>query len=211
MKLTRFVLVSALALVPALAQAQDKDAKGNARQLPRPHASPGVRSAQERMTDARLIALVHRVNQEEVEAGILAQRKGTATAVKEYGRKLVADHTRADQELLAAAKKVGLAPNDSELSAHDKEMMRVDKNTMEQLQKMSGADFDKAFAQEMSRDHEHMISMLRDGKSDLSAPMRELVDQTVPMLEEHKDLADKAAKASERRSEARRAQPIQRR
>ena len=210
MKLTGFALLLALAAVPA-AKAEEKDAKGNAKQEPRPHAIPGVRSAEEKWSDGRLVALLHRVNQEEIAAGMLGQRKGISSQVKELGRRLVADHTRADQELVVAAKKVGLVPNDSEISAHDKEMLRIDKNKMEELGRLSGTEFDKAFGQEMGRAHEHMISMLRDAKKQVSAPLRELVDNTIPVLEQHKDLAGKAAKGSERGGEARRAQPIKRR
>jgi putative membrane protein len=177
-------LLFALALCPALAHADDK------------------------WTDARLVTLVHHVNQEEIAAGKLAQEKGSSQQIKDYGRKLVSDHTRLDQDVLAAATKAGIRPNDSELSTQDKEMMRVDKRKMEQIRRLSGSEFDKAFAQEMSRDHDHMISMLRDAKKQVSAPMRELIDSTIPVLQEHKDLADKAAKSDG--SRARTPKPLKR-
>jgi predicted outer membrane protein len=94
---------------------------------------------------------------------------------------------------MAAAKKAGVSPNDSALTAADKEMIRVDRNRMEQLGRMKGREFDEAFAQELSRDHDHMAAMLRENRKQVSAPIRELVEDTIPVLEEHKELADEAA------------------
>jgi putative membrane protein len=182
-------LLFALALCPALARADDKSPTAQ------PRAKAGTDTNDEKWTDARLVTLLHHVNQEEVAAGKLAQEKGSSQEIKDYGRKLVSDHTRMDQDVLAAATKAGIRPNDSELSAHDKEAMKVDKKKMEQIRRLSGSELDKAFAQEMSRDHDHMISMLRDAKKQVSAPMRELIDSTIPVLQEHKDLADKAGKS----------------
>jgi putative membrane protein len=212
-------LAFALALAPALARADDK---GMTKPKPteaeaRPDAAPGMKMpgteappAEQQMTDARLITLLHRVNQEEIAAGKLAQKKGSSAEVKDYGKKLIADHTRSNQEVMATAKKAGITPNDSELTAHDQEMMRVDKKKMDELKRLSGTEFDRAFTQELSRDHDHMISMLRDSKKQLSAPVRELVDNTIPVMEQHKDLADKAAKSADRGVRGRTPQPVKR-
>jgi putative membrane protein len=204
MKLITGSLLFALALCPALARAEDKGSK------PKAQAEAGAGMNDDKWTDGRLVTLLHHVNQDEIAAGKLAQEKGNIPEIKDYGRKLVTDHTRADKDLLAAASKAGLKPNDSELAAHDKEMMSVDKKKMDQIRRLSGSEFDKAFAEEMSRDHEHMISMLRDAKKQVSAPMRELVDSTIPMLQEHKDLADKASKSVDRSSQARTPKPLKR-
>ncbi|SRR6266566_9249382 len=185
-------LAFALALVPALsfaAQKQAEDAK---------------------MTDERLVTILHDTNKEEIAAGRLAQQKGNSAEIKSYGEKLVTDHTKADEQVMAAASKAGVKPNPSSLSAHDKEMMRTEKRKLDQMKRLSGSEFDKAFAQEMSRDHDQMISMLRDAKNHVSAPMKELVDNTIPVLEEHKDLADKAEKSADRGTRGRKPQPVKR-
>ena len=178
MKLTARIVVFAFALTP-LAHARETASR--------------AQTPDEKMTDERMVTLLHRVNQDEIAAGCLAQRKGTSTDIRNYGMRLLADHTRSDQDLMAAAKKAGVSPNDSALTADDKEMVRVDRKRMEQLKRMSGREFDEAFAQELSRDHDHMVAMLRESRKQVSAPIRELVENTIPVLEEHKDLADKAA------------------
>jgi putative membrane protein len=205
------LLIFALALAPALALAEEKGttnttSKDTARNDANPMNTPdtgkrgqSANPADEKMTDARLVSVLHHVNQDEIAAGNLAQQKGQTGDIKNYGKKLVADHTRLENELMTAAKKAGISPSDSALTAHDKETMQVDKNKMDQLKRMSGAEFDKTFAQVLSKDHEHVVSMLKDHKNDLrSADLKALVDSTIPVLEQHKDMADKAAKGAER-------------
>ena len=212
MKLIARGMAFALAVGPALAHAEGKStttttttettSKDAARTDANPMNTPdtanqGKKSAasDEKMTDARLIALLHHVNQDEIAAGKLAQQKGQSADIKSYGKQLVEDHTKSDADVKSTAKKAGISPSDSALTAHDWEMMRTDKNKMDQLKKMSGAEFDKTFAQVLAKDHDHMISMLRDHKDDLQSPeLKRLVDNTIPVLEQHKDMAEKAGR-----------------
>jgi putative membrane protein len=207
MKLIARGMAFALALAPTLAHAEDKSttkttskdaARTDANPMNTPDTdNPGKKAAttDEKMTDARLVALLHHVNQDEIAAGKLAQKKGQSADIKNYGRQLVEDHTKSDSDVKAAAKKAGISPSDSALTAHDREMMRTDKSKMDQLKKMSGAEFDKTFAQVLAKDHDHMVSMLRDHKDDLKSPeLKQLVDNTIPVLEQHKDMAEKAGR-----------------
>ena len=199
----------ALAVAPALAHAEDKSttkttskdaARTDANPMNTPDTDkPGKKSAaaDEKMTDARLVTLLHHVNQDEIAAGKLAQQNGQSADIQKYGKQLVEDHTKSDADVKAAATKAGISPSESALTAHDREMMRVDKNKMDQLKKMSGAEFDKTFAQVLAKDHDHMVSMLRDHKDDLKSPeLKQLVDNTIPVLEQHKDMAEKAGRST---------------
>ncbi|TMB08550.1 MAG: DUF4142 domain-containing protein [Deltaproteobacteria bacterium] len=89
-----------------------------------PGLAYAAKASDEKMTDARLVALLHHVNQDEIAAGKLAQQKGQSVDIKAYGKRLVTDHSSSDQEVMAAAKKAGISPSDSALTANDKEMMR---------------------------------------------------------------------------------------
>lgn len=202
----------ALMLAPVLAHAEEKsttkatskDAErtaGNPMNTPDTDKTRGASSSQEKMTDARLIALLQHVNKDEIDAGNLAQKQGKSAEIKNFGKKLVADHTRSHNEVAAAAKKAGIPQDETALTPHDRQMMKIDKNKMDELKKMSGADFDKAFATEMGNDHKGVISMLKDGKGDLkSDELRKLVDDTIPVLERHKDMAEDAASKANRAS-----------
>jgi putative membrane protein len=205
----------ALLLVPAFARAEEKsttqttskDAQrtgGNPMNTPDTDRSGSAKSGQEKMTDARLITLLQKVNQDEIEAGKLAEKNGQSTEIKNFGKKLVADHTKSQKDVTAAAKKAGISPSDSALSTHDREMMKIDKNKMDQLKSMSGTDFDKGFATLMSNDHQHMVSLLKDAKSDLkSEDLKTLVDNTIPVLQQHKDMAEDAASKANRSNQGR--------
>jgi hypothetical protein len=51
----------------------------------------------------------------------------------------------------------------------------------------------------MANDHKHMISLLEDGKGDLrSDDLKTLVDNTLPVLEQHKDMAEDASSKLQR-------------
>lgn len=202
----------ALMLAPVLAHAEEKSTtQATSRDTERNAANPmntpdtnkpaSAKSGDEKMTDARLVTLLQKINKDEIDAGKLAQKNGKSAGIKNFGARLVADHTRSQKDVSAAAKKAGVPVSDGALTSHDREMMKIDKNKMDELKKMSGADFDKAFATVMSKDHEHVISMLKDGKGDLkSDELKTLVDNTIPVLEQHKDMADDAASKVERAS-----------
>lgn len=82
----------------------------------------------------------------EVEVGKLAASKAQNPEVKSFGQKMVADHGKiADDLKSVAAKKKATLP--TEISAEQREM--IDK-----LSKLSGADFDKEYVEMMVEDHE---------------------------------------------------------
>src|SRR5258707_15201082 len=77
----------------------------------------------------------------EVELGKLAADKGSSGAIKQFGQRMVADHSKANDQLkqLASEKKVELPQEPS--AKH--------KATMARLEKLSGQAFDNAYVAEM--------------------------------------------------------------
>jgi putative membrane protein len=115
----------------------------------------------------------------EVEMGKLAQQQATDPQVKAFGKKLVADHSKANEELTSIASAKGLdvpkAPG----------MMQ--KATMEKFQHDKGKDFDKHFAQHMVKDHEEAISLFEKAANDpgMDPDLRAFAKKTLPTLREH--------------------------
>jgi len=105
--------------------------------------------------DIGILAHVHHVNQMEIELGTVAQRAGTAP-VKRYGETLVRDHTTADKELLALAKKHGLAkiPADATRTDADREQMKQMMADAAAMKKLKGVDFDRAYLKMMVEGHD---------------------------------------------------------
>jgi putative membrane protein len=61
----------------------------------------------------------------EVELGKLAEQKGSSAEVKQFGRRMVTDHTRANQELAAAAQEAGITPPSAMLPKHRQTVDRL--------------------------------------------------------------------------------------
>jgi putative membrane protein len=132
---------------------------------------------------ATVLGQLHRSNQMEIAAGKLAEKKGDAKEVKSFGKTLVKDHTAADKKVTALAKRQKIDLGPSMPPAEDK---------LAKLRDQQGAEFDKAFAAEMLDDHKKdvaEVSAARDSTKDLK--LKALLQETVPVLESHRDAAEK--------------------
>jgi putative membrane protein len=131
----------------------------------------------------------------EVELGKLAAEKGSSEAVKQFGQKMVDDHSKANDQLKQLASKEGITIPDTLDSKHQS---RVDK-----LAKLSGPKFDKAYVKDAVKDHEKDVSEFKNEAQYGSDPnVKQFASNTLPVLQEHltaaKDLnkTEKAQKQS---------------
>ena len=114
----------------------------------------------------------------EVALGKLAQGKATNAKVKEFADMMVADHTKANDELMALAKTKNITLPDS-VSADEKK-------AMDDLSKKSGKDFDKAYVDLMVDDHKKDVKEFEDATKDLKdADIRAFATKTLPTLRTH--------------------------
>lgn len=114
----------------------------------------------------------------EVELGKLAADKATKPEVKQFGQRMVDDHGKANDELksLAQSKQITLP------SAIDGKH----KATIDRLSKLSGEAFDRAYVQEMLKDHQKDVAAFRsESKSGRDAEVKAWAAKTLPTLEEH--------------------------
>ena len=89
----------------------------------------------------------------EVELGKLAQQKASSDQVKQFGSRMVEDHTKANDELKQVASQKGVTlPTD--LDAKHKSMVA-------KLDKLSGQQFDRAYMDGMVKDHKEDVSDFR--------------------------------------------------
>ena len=98
--------------------------------------------------DRKFMEDAARGGMKEVHMGHLGMEKGTSQGVKTFSQRLINDHTKANNELMALAKQKGvtLPPDDPNVAS-----------TMP-VAKKSGADFDKAFAKDQVEDHQKDIA-----------------------------------------------------
>jgi putative membrane protein len=114
----------------------------------------------------------------EVQLGELAKEKGSSDAVKQFGQRMVDDHSKANDQLkqLAANKGVDLP---SSLDAKDEA-------TRTRLSKLSGDAFDRAYMKDMVADHTKDVSEFRrESQSAKDPDVKNFASQTLPTLEDH--------------------------
>jgi len=124
----------------------------------------------------------------EVELGKLAQQNAQSDDVKQFGSRMVQDHTNANQQLMPilSAKDVTVPQQPAE----------KDRKTYDRLSKMRGAEFDRAYMRDMVQDHEKDVKKFRQeaqhgGDPDLKA----FAQQTLPVLEQHLKMAQDTSKS----------------
>jgi len=124
MKSSSIIFASALALAAGAALAQ------------------GSPSADAGPTDAQIAHIVVTANQVDINAGKLAESKGSDKEVKGFGKQMVTDHTGVNKEATALVKKLKVKPEDNPTS---KSLMSGGEDNLKKLKALKGKDFDKAY------------------------------------------------------------------
>ena len=169
------------------------------------------------MNDEQVLRHLHHANMEEIKAGQMAESKGSSQGVKDYARTLVQDHQQADKQVLAMAQKMNVdmkkdmdmsnmdhsKMDHSQMSGMDHDKMKMHQAKMDEMQKMSGKDFDKAFLTMMVNGHDHVIDMVKNAQSNAKGDMKNMLDQMLPTLERHKEMAQDLMKKSGNTASAR--------
>jgi len=172
-----------VAASPAEAQLIAKKAKAKpavTRAAPSPEASS-------KKTTAAILAQIHQANLKEIAISKMAQGKASTSEVRAYADQLVQDHTNADQMVVAMAQKTGARLHDSAAGRHEGAHGKL---VDQKLSSASGAGFDRLFLQQTSSDQERLIRSLQQEREDASDDdIEALIDKIVPILEQHRDLA----------------------
>src|SRR5690242_10004580 len=118
----------------------------------------------------------------EVKLGQLAEERGSNPAVKNFGRRMVQDHSKANNELKEATSKENI-----ELPS---ELDKSDQATYDRLSKLSGDAFDRAYARDMVKGHSKDVSEFqKEAKNGRDESIKNFAAQTLPTLQNHLDQA----------------------
>ena len=124
----------------------------------------------------------------EVMLGKIAETNASNELVKAFGKMMVEDHTKANDELKSWAMKVGYA---LPTSLNPDQQKKVD-----DLKMKKGMDFDKAYSDLMVSDHKADIAEFKkESSSGTEASLKSWASSTVPTLEHHLIKAEEAMKA----------------
>jgi len=124
----------------------------------------------------------------EVRMGQTAKDHASNADVKNYGEMLVKDHTKANEKLsqIASEKGVNLA----------KEVEPKHTDMIKDMEKKSGADFDRAFIEDAVKDHRKDIAKFEKASRDLNdSELRAFATETLPTLRNHLAEAERIAKS----------------
>jgi putative membrane protein len=114
----------------------------------------------------------------EVKLGQLAQEKGSNSTVKEFGKRMENDHSKAGDQLKNVASKNNIAVPE--------EIDKKDQATYDHLSKLSGAEFDRVYAQHMVTDHEKDIEEFKkEASTGKNANVKGFASKTLPTLQDH--------------------------
>jgi len=121
----------------------------------------------------------------EVELGRTATEKASNQKVKDFGQRMVTDHSKANEELKALAQKKGVTLPDSP-DAKSKAMAT-------KMSAMSGAAFDRAYMKDMVSDHEKDVAEFQKEANNGADPdVKNWAATTLPTLQEHLKMAKDA-------------------
>lgn len=190
----RKTLLAGLAFVTGMAFAQAPGSMGQpTRPMPgiNPVNQPGMPNDTSQMKvkadDKKFLQDAAMGGMAEVAMGKLAADKGSSDAVKQYGQKMVDDHTKANDELKQVASAQSITIPDALDSRHQS---RIDK-----LSKLSGAAFDKAYAKAQVKDHEEDVRAFQDeAHNGNNAAVKDFANKALPTLQEHLTMAKDLSK-----------------
>ena len=118
----------------------------------------------------------------EVELGRMAGEKASSDQVKQFGRMMVTDHSKANQELAKIAADIQLMAPHALKPEHQE--------AVDRLSKLSGDAFDRAYIQLMVKDHKKDVALFKRQASSADHPdIRQFASATLPTLERHYERA----------------------
>ncbi|MGI4887207.1 MAG: DUF4142 domain-containing protein [Janthinobacterium lividum] len=134
------------------------------------------------MSDADFMTKADEGGHNEMGLSQVVLTKNPSPTVKAYATKMIADHTKAGNELMPIAKKHGVKL---------KGMMDAEHQTIrEAMLKMSGPALEKKYMDQMVPDHEKTVSLFQseiaNGKE---ADVKGFASKTLPVIQQHTSMA----------------------
>lgn len=114
----------------------------------------------------------------EVESSKLAQDKAKRADVKQFAKKMIDDHGKANKELEQTAQKANLKV--------PKEMASKHKSDLDKLRQAQATQFDEAYIDAQAAAHREAIDLFTDySKSGDNKELQQFAGKTLPTLQQH--------------------------
>jgi putative membrane protein len=121
----------------------------------------------------------------QVKLGQLAEKKRASPAVVEFGKRMVTDYSKANEELKAAAKAAGFP---------GPVLLRQDQQIFDRFNGMGRSSFDKAYMAELVRQHSEEVRLFqRESAGGRVQSLKQLASRMLPEMEQRLSLATETA------------------
>jgi len=143
------------------------------------------------LTDQMFVDHAASAGMAEVAMGKLGQTMGQSDAVKQFGTRMVEDHTKANQELMRLVADLKITAPEKPLPEHEKHL--------KDLSGAAAAGFDKEYMHHMVMSHEEAVKLFTRASKELkNEQLRAFAAKTLPVIQEHlklaKEIHDKVGK-----------------
>lgn len=124
----------------------------------------------------------------EVKLGQLATQKGNSDDVKQFGQKMVDDHTKLGDQMKGVANQIGVTPPTM--------VTPMDKALETKLEALSGDAFDKAYIDAMVKDHrKDLMDFKKEASTGTSSTVKDAATQGSTVIAEHYKMIKQIAEA----------------
>jgi putative membrane protein len=184
-------------LVAVMAVAQTPPGGGAGSQQPNmpnqptsPMANPNMdptMANQQSMADQSFVKKALEGGAAEVELGQLAQQKSQSEDVKQFGQKMVQDHTQLGDQMKPIAQQLGVK--------EPKGPSKKDKELIAKLEALSGPQFDEAYIQAMVKDHKQDLKDFKDAAQTAQNPnVKQAAQQGAGVISQHLQMIQQIAR-----------------
>lgn len=191
----------ALLLGGAIALAQTPGGAGAGQQQQQPQqqqTQPGAQSIDQQqqqqgdpngaMQDKAFVHEALQGGMAEVQLGQLAAQKGSSPDVKQFGQKMVDDHTKLGDQMKQVADQMGVKP--------PKDISKKDKELLVKLNGLSGQQFDNTYITAMVKDHKKDLDAFKSEAQQGQTPaVQQAAQQGGPIIAQHLQMIQQIAQS----------------
>jgi putative membrane protein len=117
----------------------------------------------------------------EVDLGELAQKQASNAQVKDFGGRMVADHTQMNKDLVALASNKGVTPPSSADPGREA--------ISDMLEQLSGPDFDRQYIPQQLADHETTLTLFQgQARRGQDVELRQFAERYTPVIQRHVEM-----------------------
>lgn len=141
--------------------------------------------------DRQFMIKAAQANMAEIQSGQLAAQKASSEDVKQFGQHMVEEHGKALQELQTLAQKKGVTlPQQPDKDAQ---------KTMQQLEKVSGKEFDQRYIKEVGvKSHREASKLFQQAASRSKDPeVRAFAEEMLPDIKQHMQMAQRMQQSNQ--------------